>query len=171
MAKKDLRIALGSIVEQYGFDTVSQALHEIEPAGGRPSARGGARARSQTRRTRGRPTKRRLSAIEYVQAMEVQAERAAVVRRAAEEFERRAFLPTLGDIRSFCEAYGLEELKSNSRSSGIPRIFKLLATTEVADLERILDDRLFSGPTELGPIADAIRERAGECRQAAIHRT
>ena len=96
--------------------------------------------------------------------------RSAVVGRAAGEFERRAFLRTLGDIRSFCEAYGVEGLKLNSRASGIPRIFKFLATMEVADLEGILDDRLFSGPTQLGPIADAIRERAKECRRATMRR-
>ena len=105
--------------------------------------------------------------MDYVKAMEVPVERAAVVRRAAEEFERRVFLPTLGDVRSFCEEFGIEEPRSTSRVSGIPRIFKFLVTMEVAEVERMLDGLVFSGPASLGPIADAIRGKAKEYREAA----
>lgn len=109
--------------------------------------------------------------MDYVQSLDVSAERSAVVRRAAEEFERRVFLPTLGDVRSFCETYGIEEPKSRSRVSGIPRIFKFLVTMAAADVERMLDDRVFSGPASLGPIADAIRGKAKEYREAGTGRT
>ena len=68
----------------------------------------------------------------------------AVRRRATEEFEQRVFLSTLNDIRNFCEAYGIEEPRSKSRASGIPRVFKFLVTMDVADVERMLDDRMFS---------------------------
>ena len=102
------------------------------------------------------------------QSLEVPAERGAVLRRAAEEFEQRVFLSTLNDIRNFCEAYGIEEPRSKSRASGIPRVFKFLVTMDVADVERMLDDRMFSGPAQLGPIADAIRGKAKEYRDAAI---
>ena len=38
-------------------------------------------------------------------SLAVPAERGAVLRRAAEEFEQRVFLATLNDIRNFYEAY------------------------------------------------------------------
>lgn len=167
MVSKDLRTALSSMVERYGFETVSRVLHEVEAGDARPSER---EARKQTRRKRRRRSERQRSAVDYVQAMDVPADRVAVVRRAAEEFERRAFLPTLGDVRSFFEAHGIEEPKSKSRASRIPRIFKFLVTMEASDLEKILDDRLYSGPAQLGPIADAIRDKAKEYRDAAIGR-
>ena len=91
-----------------------------------------------------------------------------MLRRAAEEFEQRVFLSTLNDIRNFCEAYGIEEPRSKSRASGIPRVFKFLVTMDVADVERTLDDRMLSGPAQLGPFADAIRGKAKEYRGAAI---
>ena len=84
------------------------------------------------------------------------------------EFEQRVFLSTLNDIRNFCEAYGIEEPRSKSRASGIPRVFKFLVTMDVADVERMLDDRMFSGPAQLGPIADPIRGKAKEYRDVAI---
>ena len=168
MVKEDLRAVLASIVERYGFETVSRLLHEMEAGDAGPTER---KARTQTGRKRRGQTKRRRSAVDYVQAMEVPPERASVVRRAAEEFERRAFLPTLSDVRSFCEAYGLEAPGSRSRATGIPRIFKFLLTMDVADVEKMLDDGLFSGPAQLGPIADAIRGKAKEYRAAAVDRT
>ena len=91
-----------------------------------------------------------------------------MLRRAAEEFEQRVFLSTLNDIRNFCEAYGIEEPRSKSRASGIPRVFKFLVTMDVADVERMLDDRMLSGPAQLGPVADAIRGKAKEYRDTAI---
>ena len=93
----------------------------------------------------------RVSKADGSQSLEVPAERGAVLRRAAEEFEHRVFLSTLNDIRNFCEAYGIEEPRSKSGASGIPRAFKFLMTMDVADVERMLDDRMFSGPAQLGP--------------------
>ena len=171
MVKENLRAVLGSMVKRYGFETVSRILHEMEEGVAGPNARGETEAPRRIRRKRAKPTKRRRSAVDYVKAMEVPVERAAVVRRAAEEFERRVFLPTLSDVRSFCEAFGIEEPRSTSRASGIPRIFKFLVTMEVAEAERMLDDRVFSGPASLGPIADAIRGKAKEYREAAMSRT
>ena len=93
----------------------------------------------------------RASKADGSQSLEVPAEQGAVLRRAAEEFEQRVFLSTLNDIRNFCEAYGIEEPRSKSRASGIPRVFKFLVTMDVADVERMLDDRMFSGPASSAP--------------------
>ena len=109
-----------------------------------------------------------VSKADGSQSLEVPAERGAVLRCAAEEFEQRVFLSTLNDIRNLCEAYGIEEPRSKSRASGIPRVFKFLVTMDVADVERMLDDRMLSGPAQLGPVADAIRGKAKEYRDAAI---
>ena len=166
MQNDDLRVKLGWMIEQHGFKAVSRVLHEIEAEyGGRVSKTEG---RRRLRPRAGRRAKQRLSAVDYVQTMAVPADRAEVVRRAAEEFERGVFLPTLGDIRGFCDTFGITEPKSKSRASGIPRIFKFLVTMDVADVGRILDERVFSGPATLGPIADAIRDKAKEYREATI---
>ncbi len=111
----------------------------------------------------------RVSKADGSQSLEVPAEQGAVLRRATKEFEQRVFLSTLNDIRNFCEAYaGSRNRGRKSRASGIPRVFKFLVTMDVADVERMLDDRMFSGPAQLGPIADAIRGKAKEYRDAAI---
>ena len=163
--KKDLRAVLGSMVEQHGFETVSRVLHEIT-ADPTPTPSAGSKTRAHRRRPRPtggeQPKQRRRSAGDYVQGMKAPEERTLTIRRAAEEFERRAFLPTLGDVRVFCGVYGIEEPRS--RADGIPRIFQFLATMDVAEVEKILDDRVYSGPAQLGPIAAAIRNKAREHR-------
>ena len=159
---KELRAALRSMVEEFGFESVSRTLHEMEPDQVEMKTR--AVARPKRKRSSGSRNKRSVSAVDYVRGMDIPTDRAKVIARVAEEFERRTFLPTVGDVRSFCEAYGIEQPKSRARASSIPRIFKFLLTVDAAEVKSILDDRMFSGPTELGPIADAIRGRAKEIR-------
>lgn len=168
--ENELRPTLSLMVERFGFENVSRALREMEKSKTDRKARLGAGAQKRINRGDGGCANRRLSAVEYVQNMNIPEERAELLGRAAEEFERREFLPTLGDIRSFCEVYGIEEPKSKSRASGIPRIFKFLRTLDEADVKRMLDDRMFSGPAKLGPIADAIRGKAKEYREATMNR-
>ena len=84
----------------------------------------------------------------------------------AARFERKAFLPTFGDIRHFCHTYGIDEPASKSRASAIPRVFKAIAAMEAEDIQRMLDDGMFSGPSRLAPIADAIR-RSSKARSQA----
>ena len=165
-----LHTALDSIIRQFGYVNVSKALRDFEPKSTARRPRPQAGKQRRTQRGLRKSPKPRLSAIDYVQRMDLPAEQAEFIGRAAEAFERRAFLPSVGDIRSFCETYGIEEPKSKSRVDGIPRIFKFLVTMQVADIQRMLDDRMFSGPAKLGPIADAIRGKAKEYREAAAER-
>ena len=156
----ELQASLRPIVERFGIDAVRKALRDY-------GKRGRARGRRSSGRAARKPGRPRLTAVEYVQKMGLPEERAAVMGRAAAEFERRAFLPTLGDIRSFCETYGIDAPKSTSRAAGIPRVFHFLESMDAADIETMLDERLFSGPVELGPIAEAIRGRARQNREVA----
>ena len=66
-------------------------------------------------------------------------------------------MPTFGDIRNFCQVYGIDEPASKSRASAIPRVFKFMATMSDEEVQGILDGGMFSGPSRVGPIADAIR--------------
>ena len=161
---RELHAALRSMIEQFGFESVSQTLREMERDQVELKTR--TVVRPKRVRNHGSSNKRRVSAVEYVRRMDIPGERAEVIVRVAEEFERRTFLPTVRDVLSFCETYGIEQPKSRTRASGIPRIFKFLVTVDVAEVRTMLDDRMFSGPAELGPIADAIRGRAKEMHES-----
>ncbi len=121
--------------------------------------------------TRIRQRAKARSAPEYVAKMDCDAEIWPAMSELAKRFQEKTFLPTFGDIRNFCEAYGIDEPASHSRAGSIPRVFKFMATMDRDEIRRIVDDRLFSGPSRLGPIADAIRAngRAAAFRDRSMH--
>ena len=150
--KNPIEAALRPIVRQYGLGSVLESLGKIADAQRESSVQAGA--------GRGKkPNKRSVKATapEYVSKLDLVSEKVAPVVDLAERFERKAFLPTFGDIAHFCQMYGIEVPASKTRASAIPRVFKHIASMETEEIQRILDDGLFSGPSRLGPIADAIR--------------
>ena len=150
------------MVDRYGYETIRRLLYEIAIRDADQQALVQADAKNHIR-PKGNPRiKGRRTAVDYVQAMDIPRERATVVKPAAEKFDRRVFLPTLSELRNFCEAYGIAQ--PHSRASGIPRIFKFLVTMSVAEVDRVVNDPLFSGPATLGPIAAAIRDKAQQRR-------
>ena len=147
-----IEAALRPIVRQYGLGSVLESLGKIADAQRESSVQAGA--------DRGKKPKKRsvkATAPEYVSKLELSSEKVSPVVELAERFECKAFLPTFGDIAHFCQMYGIEVPASKTRASAIPRVFKHIAAMETEEIQRILDDGLFSGPSRLGPIADAIR--------------
>ena len=89
--------------------------------------------------------------------MQLSSEKKSAVSDLARKFENKSFLPTYRDIVDFCEMYGIDVPASRSRANAIPRVFKFIAGMEASDIRGILERGMFSGPSRLGPISDAIR--------------
>ena len=143
MTDSKLKTSLQSMVQEYGLGMVLKSLGEIvdvHGVGGRPRRR-----------------KRAATAPEYVSKIQLPVEKSGAVTELAERFQQKSFLPKFGDIANFCETYQIDIPASRSRVSAIPRIFKFIAEMEVSEIQRILDLEMFSGPSRLGPISDAIR--------------
>lgn len=152
----DIEAALRPIVRQYGLGSVLESLGKIAGTQRESSMQTeGSSDADQKKKPKKRSVK--ATAPEYVSKLELSSEKVAPVANLAECFERKAFLPTFGDIAHFCQIYGIEVPASKTRASAIPRVFKHIASMETEEIQRILDDGLFSGPSRLGPIADAIR--------------
>ena len=155
MTQSNLKDALLLMVNEHGLDQVQRQLDElrvsehprndfiVEPPP--PAA-------NPRRKRRPKPTAKR-----YVTKMEFAAEKEVPIGEIADRFDSKSFLPSFGDIRLFCDIYGIDAPASRTRASSIPRVFKRIADMEAADIQRIIDEGHFSGPSRLGPIADAIR--------------
>lgn len=165
MVESKLGDTLRAMVRRYGFGKVSQSLWEMEPSSHRfeHSARSGRRKASSGNGSAAKPGKRnvRVAAPEYVAKMDVSPAKRPLVAELARRFDDKSFLPAFGDVRNFCRIYGIDAPASGARASAIPRIFKFMAAMETDDIRKILDNGTFSGPSRLGPLADAIRGRAG----------
>ncbi len=157
MARHDLTVALQALVRRHGMSSVLHGLADLQ---GAPDS---AVPSSPAKRAGG--ARSTLSAIDYVGKMPLPPNKAQALERAAQRFEDKSFLPGVADIREFCRVYSVDLGKSVSRTSAIPRIFTFLAAMDTDQVSKILDEGAFSGPTRLGPIADAIRNRsAGRLR-------
>ena len=158
MADSELKDTLLLMVREHGFEQVQQYLSEIglsehslnghdqrtEPADGV--------AVKPSRKRRPKPT-----ASQYVAKMEIAPENESPVSELAGRFDAKSFLPSFGDVIDFCQCYGMDEPASRSRANAIPRVFKLIVSLEAHEIRGIIEQGLFSGPSRLGPIADAIR--------------
>ena len=166
MSVTRLEDTLRPIVREHGLGSVLEALGKIaseqDAQSALPLAVNGA---DKPKKARKRSPK--LNAIEYAAKMELASDKQAAIVELAERFERKDFLPTFGDIRNFCDIHGIDVPASKTRASSIPRVFKFLANDmDAREAQRILDDGMFSGPSQLGPIADAIR-RNGRASRAS----
>ncbi len=161
MPNIELEFRLRSLVRRYGYQRVHQYLHEIGLSTTQPAHSNQQRPLTNVEKAP-RPASRRakVMAVEYASRLDLPPEKKRVVVELAERFEDKLFLPTFGDIANFCGIYGIDTPTSRSRASAIPRVFRLIAAMETDKIQRILDSGMFSGPSRLGPISDAIRRNA-----------
>ena len=158
MSRTQLKDTLRSMVSKYGFERVNESLMEVNPSSTSlqnfPSK---AKGFGSVTKEKVRKSKPRVTASQYVAKMELPSDKEATITKLAGNFEEKSFLPTFGDISNFCQIHNIDEPASKSRTNAIPRLFKFIASMNNEDIQRIIDDGLFSGPSSLGPIADAIR--------------
>ena len=158
MTRSSLQSALRSLVQEHGFEPVSETLQEIglaEPYIGKANVNAARSNKGVDQQTRTMTAK--ITAPQYVAKMQLPPEKEAPVFALAEKFHGKTFLPTTGDIANFCQSYRIDQPASKSRASAIPRVFKFIALMDAPDIQGLLDSGMFSGPSRLGPIADAIR--------------
>lgn len=169
MTADQLVASLRALVREHGLDQVSRSLDDIGTTlGDHPDkAESGADRSSQTAEVKKIRKKHRVTALERVARMDLSQDKTDVVTELARRFDEKSFMPTFGDIAHFCNLYNVDEPLSKSRASAIPRVFRTIAAMEVEEIKRMLDYGMFSGPSRLGPIADAIG-RSGRARTRGI---
>ena len=161
-----LEAVLRLLVQHFGYEPVVQSLRRTARSNERASLDQphGSRSRGGGSRKKEGKGRRKPAATEYVSKLVLSDEDRDLLMELAERFQEKSFLPTVGDIRDFCEIHGVGGPASRSRVAAVPRVFGFLAAMNTDDLRRVLDSDAFSGPAQLGPIADAIRE-AGRARR------
>ena len=169
MRNVNLKSQLQRLVARYGLEEVCREMQEMAPL------ERGSRSKNQRRPTRNvvtrsedKPRKSRPTVTEYVARMNISPDRRTPTLALAGRFEKKSFLPTYADIRNFCRIYGIEVPASKARASAIPRIFKFVAAMEASEIQRLLDEKAFSGPARLAPLAEAIRRNGRAARHTEL---
>ena len=158
--QKALAETLRTIVHQYGIDRVEKTLFEIRKlADGSPRRSNPSSARSNPCGKQNVTQKRNVqnSASVFVSKLEVSTEVKHLLSKLAKRYEKKKFLPTIGELRNFFEIHRIDAPTKFSRVTAIPYVFRYLSNLEIHEIQSMLRTNSFSGPTQLGPIAEAIR--------------
>ena len=139
-AMTELDEQLRLLVQQYGIAEVRRRLSAII----------GRRGSSHPRK----------SARGYATGMNVPSSQKERLLTLAQRFEEKRFLPTASEIRNFFEAYGASSVKFRTRQNAIPSVLRFLSSLSDEKLDRIIKEGSFAGPSELGPIATAIKAKS-----------
>ena len=165
MTSNELESALLSLIRRYGFELVNRCLRDIGLSEDQPGCSSLRGILSDTSVSAKPPTRRpKISAPQYVAKLDLPLEKKPAIVELAKRFERKAFLPTFGDIDNFCQTHGLSTPASRTRASAIPRLFRYISTLDSSRTQAILDEEMYSGPSKLEPIAEAIRKNGRASR-------
>ena len=83
------------------------------------------------------------------------ATRAELIETLISRFESKEFLPTIGSVREFLALYGIKAVQQ--RRTNLKTINTILSLLDNDELQRIVEQKAYGKPTELGPLSDAIR--------------
>lgn len=98
----------------------------------------------------------RRTAVDYVARLDLPPIVREPLDELASRFDERLFLPTIGDVRNFLLFCDYDGKPPKARGTAVPCVFRLLARMDPARVAGIRDERMFSGPANMLPIADAI---------------
>ena len=155
-SKKYLLAHLHLLIEQWSFAEVSDALdglanapREVEPV------------LSSERKSSSKPT-----ATMIVSRLKVNEEKHALLHSLATLYDKKDFLPTIADARHFLSMRGIEAQLPSQRADAFRVVLKVLENYSADRLNSLLQSEAVSGPSSLGPLAEAIRA-AGATRSTS----
>ena len=151
---------LAPLVREWGHDTVQQCLAELHAEQGM----GGTSLPAQGRK----PTKeyRRPSATEMVHRLDAPAARKVTLRSLAVRFDAKTFLPTASDVRHFLEMRGQDPGPIKQRQDSFRKVLDVLVVMAEDELQLLQGSGTHAGPTQLGPLSDAIKATSAAVRAA-----
>jgi hypothetical protein len=116
-------------------------------------------------RHRGAIKPRRRTAVDQVIKSSSLAGDLSDILDLATKFDRKDFLPSIGDIREFLTMTGNSVEGVNSRTEGFRYLLPVLAQLPPERLKQLASSNSYSGPAQLGPLADAIRSTGEAIRR------
>ena len=155
MKSKTAKAILQAIIEEKGKPWVMKTV-ENSPAcvwqGEEREKAGGGKRRAKTQ----------SPALETLRKMDVPDALRSRLEELARRYDDKSFLPTMGEVRDFCLTHDVRGPSPSSRARAVYWIFLFLTSLPAQELDRLVETHAFSGPTQLGPIAEAIRRSSEE---------
>lgn len=157
---------LQALVDEWGREEVAEALGSITGSSLDPTTELANRPKLQ-----GSKLRLRLSATGQVERTSLEGEKKEALLRLAERYDRKRFLPSVPDVREFLVMMDEKPIVMKDRKDAFRVLLRSLMRLPVERLQQLVLTAQHSGPSELGPLSDAIAV-AGERlprRQHANH--
>lgn len=161
-----LRALLIPLVNQWGREEILDVLHEMEEQSRTVGAEGRGSHRhiyTTADRKRSQSTSK-PSAVLIAERADVPNEKKVLLINLAAKFEHKSFLPTISDVRNFLEMRGEDARNVKQRSDAFRRVIKTIKNIPLENLEQMVRSNSHSGPSELGPLSDAIKAASASGR-------
>lgn len=149
---------LAPLLQQWGYHAVQQCLADLHAEQGKVGAPLSVRGRKPPKEHR------RPSASEIVERFDFPAYRKEPLRALAARFDAKTFLPTASDVRHFLEMRGQNPAPIKHRQDSFKRVLDLLVGMADDELQFLQEAGTHAGPTQLGPLSDAIKATSAAVR-------
>jgi hypothetical protein len=138
-----LRRILQALVDEWGHEEVAEALSSTTVF-------------STERPTEPKLRRSRLSAIEQVERAAIEGDKKEALLRLAERYDRRQLLRSVADVREFLLMMDERPIGMKDRQEAFRALLRSLEHLPVERLQQLVLAAQHSGPSELGPLSDAI---------------
>lgn len=155
-----LKSILLPLVDEWGCANVLAAVRELEADKRKPAGR-----LEPSRRGRA-PSGAQPPFAAILRSLDTTPDRRERLQRLAERYRARTFLPSMGDVRHFLSMHG-DFGEFRDRSAAVRRVLAVASQMGSTELDATLADESFTGPSKLGPLADAIKEVGSSQRGAS----
>lgn len=147
---------LQAMIREWGREAIFHALDRLVDDAPRRETH----LRSdQKRRQSKRPT-----AVQLVGKTNQPGDRREFLMEIASKYDEKRFLPTLGDVREFLAMAGDRRRSIKDRSEGFRLLLDSTKELPLEELQHLAATTAFSGPSQLGPLSEAIAA-SGEARR------
>lgn len=163
-SKSPLLISLlAPLLREWGYDTVRQCLEEIQAGQIKDNFSRAAHKRKPAK------TRRRPSAVEMVERLDITADQKDPFHVLASRFDAKTFLPAASDVRHFLEMRGHGPSPVKQRQDAFRKVLDVLLSMADDELMLLQTSGTHAGPTQLGPLSDAIKATSAAVRNAESH--
>jgi len=95
-------------------------------------------------------------AKDFVEKLVSEPGRKDLLLQIAEQFDRKNFLPRIGDVQHFLKMRGHGPISARNRNEAFRALLVAIENLPANDLEKLARESAHMGPSQLGPLSDAI---------------
>lgn len=149
---------LAPLLREWGYDTVRQCLAAAQAEQSKEDLSLAVHKRKPAKEYR------RPSAVEMVERLDAALHRKEPLRALAVRFDAKTFLPTASDVRHFLEMRGQDPGPVKQRQDAFRKLLDVLVNMADDELMLLHASGTHAGPTQLGPLSDAIKATSAAVR-------